>query len=107
MATRFLATVEAPIRQEIKDKLASKEADETCTTVVLSSLSNSTRVFKNKVSKEIIRMEDEMKGRPDFKPFAPLASGARAKEMWQKTGAWDDAMWSCGQSVGLIDDVPT
>ena len=27
--------------------------------------------------------------------------------MWQETGAWNDAMWSCGQSVGLITDIPT
>ena len=27
--------------------------------------------------------------------------------MWQKSGNPDDAMWSCGQSVGLIDDIPT
>ena len=27
--------------------------------------------------------------------------------MWQETGDWNDAMWSCGQSVGLINDIPT
>merc|ERR1719460_935566 len=40
MATRFLCTVEAPIHQSIKDHMAKPETDETCTTVVLSSLSN-------------------------------------------------------------------
>ena len=49
MATRFLATEEAPIRREIKDHMASDAVDERSTTVVMSQLSNATRVFKNTV----------------------------------------------------------
>jgi len=36
-----------------------------------------------------------------------MANGKRTKKMWQESGDWDDAMWSCGQSVGLINSVPT
>ena len=43
----------------------------------------------------------------DFGAVAPYASGKRAKKMWQETGDWNDAMWSCGQSVGLIEDIPS
>lgn len=107
MATRFLATVEAPIRQEIKDKLASPEVDERCTTVVLSGLSNATRVFRNDVSEKMNQLEREMGKEVDFSKMAPYASGQRAKKMWHETGDPNDAMWSCGQSVGLIYDVPT
>lgn len=39
--------------------------------------------------------------------IAPLANGQRTKNMWQNTGDFHDAMWSCGQSVGLVDDIPT
>jgi len=107
MATRFLCTVEAPIRQEIKDHLASEAVDERSTTVVLGSLNNATRVFKNDVSLEMNRLDHEMDGNVDFSKLAPFASGARTKKMWQETGDWNDSMWSCGQSVGLITDVPT
>jgi len=106
MATRFLATQEAPIHSAIKEKLAEPATDERCTTIVLSQLSNATRVFKNKVAGEI--RDIEFAGGPvDFSRVAPLASGKRSKEMWQQSGDWDDAMWSCGQSVGLIEDVPS
>jgi len=105
MATRFLATVEAPIRQEIKDHMARTDVDERSTTVVLGSLSNATRVFKNDVT---IRMNEiEAEGDVDFSKMAPLATGQRTKKMWQETGDWNDSMWSCSQSIGLIDDIPT
>lgn len=107
MATRFLATVEAPIHQAIKDKLASPEVDERCTTVVLSGLSNATRVFKNDVTDKMNELEKEMGDQIDFSKMAPFASGQRTKKMWQETGDPNSSMWSCGQSVGLIDDVPT
>merc|ERR1712194_871335 len=41
---------------------------------------------------------------PDFSQLQPLASGLRTRRMWHITGDTDDAMWSCGQSVGLIQD---
>eukprot|EP00405_Crypthecodinium_cohnii_P015948 CAMPEP_0206458388 /NCGR_PEP_ID=MMETSP0324_2-20121206/23539_1 /ASSEMBLY_ACC=CAM_ASM_000836 /TAXON_ID=2866 /ORGANISM="Crypthecodinium cohnii, Strain Seligo" /LENGTH=337 /DNA_ID=CAMNT_0053929715 /DNA_START=56 /DNA_END=1069 /DNA_ORIENTATION=- len=108
MGTRFLATVECPIRQEIKEKMAEPKVDERCTSVVLSSLKNATRVFTNDVSKQMLAIEKEMEGgKKDFKKMAPYASGARTKKMWQQTGDYNDGMWSASQSLGLIDDIPT
>merc|ERR1719401_788359 len=107
MATRFLCTVEAPISQKIKDHLARPEVDERCTTIVLGSLNNATRVFKNDVSLAMNRLDKEMEGNIDFSKLAPFASGVRTKKMWEETGDWNDSMWSCGQSVGLISDIPT
>eukprot|EP00009_Paramoeba_aestuarina_P009307 CAMPEP_0201522098 /NCGR_PEP_ID=MMETSP0161_2-20130828/16456_1 /ASSEMBLY_ACC=CAM_ASM_000251 /TAXON_ID=180227 /ORGANISM="Neoparamoeba aestuarina, Strain SoJaBio B1-5/56/2" /LENGTH=334 /DNA_ID=CAMNT_0047920859 /DNA_START=51 /DNA_END=1055 /DNA_ORIENTATION=- len=106
MATRFLATVEAPIHHNIKERLASPEVDERNTTVVLGRLNNATRVFLNDTSKKINEICSSPEG-VDFGQVAPYASGKRAKQMWQETGDWNDAMWSCGQSVGLIEDIPT
>jgi len=105
MATRFLATVEAPIDMKIKEHMARPEVDERSTTIVLGSLSNATRVFKNSISLKIREIEAE--GDVDFSKVAPLAAGARTKRMWQETGDPDESMWSCGQSVGLINDIPT
>jgi len=107
MATRFLCTVEAPIHQKIKEHMAREDVDERSTTVVLGKLNNSTRVFKNDVSLEINKITANMGEQLDFKPIAPLAAGTRTKAMWQETGDWNDSMWSCGQSIGLINDIPT
>lgn len=108
MATRFLATKEAPIHPNIKRVLV--DADEKCTTIVLSKLSNSTRVFKNSISEKIRAIEFDPKnleGGLDFQQVASLVSGKRTKKMWQETGDYDDSMWACGQSVGLIHDIPS
>jgi len=106
MATRFLATVEAPIDSKIKEYMALESTDERSTCVVLSTLSNATRVLKNDVTNAILEIEDTADG-VDFSQIQPYANGQRTKHMWQVSGDWNDAMWSCGQSVGLINDVPT
>lgn len=107
MATRFMVTVEAPIHQKIKDHLAKETTDERSTTVVLGGLSNATRVFKNDVTMAMNSLEKEMGEGIDFSKMAPYANGVRTKKMWRETGDWNDAMFSCGQAVGLINDVPT
>merc|ERR1712032_247860 len=107
MATRFLATVEAPIHQHIKEHLAREDVDERNTTIVMRSLNNATRVFKNDVTMKMNDIEEELQGNIDFSKIAPLADGKRTKAMWQESGDWNDSMWSCSQSVGLIEDIPT
>jgi len=105
MATRFLCTVEAPIHRNIKEYMARPEVDERSTSIVLGTLSNATRVFKNPISEAIRDIEAE--GDVDFSKVQPLAAGTRTKKMWQETGDVNDGMWSCGQSIGLINDIPT
>ncbi len=104
MATRFLVTKECPIKESIKLRLNDPRTDERSTCVVLSKLNNSTRVFKNQVSLEILDIEGKVEqGKPlSFEELAPLASGKRAKAMWQESGDTEDAMFSCSQSVGII-----
>jgi len=101
MGTRFLCTKECPIHENIKKKLADISTDEFATTLVLRSFNNSTRVLKNDVTAEILRIESSSKA--DFSQVAALASGQRAKTMFQETGDWNNAMWSTGASVALID----
>merc|ERR1712137_1320849 len=107
MATRFLATVEAPIHSKVKEHMAKPEVDERNTTVVMGSLSNATRVFKNDVTLKMKSIENEAKDGINFSQLRPYAEGKRTQAMWRETGDWNDSMWSCGQSVGLINDVPT
>lgn len=85
--------------------MADPNVDERSTQVVMSTLNNSTRVFKNEVSDRIIATEAEAE--PDFAKIAPLVTGKLTKSMWQENGDTQSAMWSCGQSVGLITDIPT
>merc|ERR1719230_607089 len=87
--------------------MAREDVDERCTTIVLGRLSNATRVFKNDVSVKMNEIQEEMGGNVDFSKLAPLATGQRTKKMWQETGDWNDSMWSCSQSIGLISDIPT
>lgn len=103
IGTRFLGTKEAPVKDGIKEALV--KASEFDTTIVLRSLNNATRVFKNKTSKAVIEKEKTKPG--NFMAVAPLMSGVRMKRSFQQTGDADDAVWSCGQSVGLIEDIPT
>jgi len=105
MATRFLCTVEAPIKMSIKEHMADERTDERSTTVVLSKLYNATRVLKNDVSLKMLEIENQES--VEFSQLAPYAAGTRTKAMFQETGDWNDAMWSCSQSVGLINDIPT
>ena len=73
---------------------------------VLGALNNATRVFLNDVSRKINEITSSADG-ISFADIAPYATGERTKRMWRESGDYNDSMWSCGQSVGLINDVPT
>ncbi len=120
MGTRFLATVECPIHRSIKEHLAKPQVNEFSTVLVLRSFANATRVFKNDVALKILEVEQQQQqqqqqhqqqggkgGMGGFAAVAPYARGDRTRKMMFETGDWNDAMWSCGQSVGLVEDVPT
>merc|ERR1711865_886496 len=93
----------ATIRHALKAQAAGVDLIE-----VLGSLSNATRVFKNDVTEAMLDIESESaSGGVNFNDLKPFADGARTAKMWKQTGDWNDSMWSCGQSVGLINDVPT
>ncbi|MGA1846092.1 NAD(P)H-dependent flavin oxidoreductase [Deferribacter abyssi] len=101
MGTRFVATKEAPVHENIKQILI--EAKETDTMLVERSLKNTVRVLKNKHAEKILEME---KNGATLQELAPLLSGLRGLEAI-KTGNADDALFACGQVVGLINDIPT
>merc|ERR1711959_50472 len=103
MGTRFMATQEAPIHAGIKQALI--DTDERGTMHVMRSVNNTERVFKNPTSQEVADTEDEYPG--EFEKFGHLVKGMKYKESFQQTGNTQDSVWSCGQSIGLIDDVPT
>ena len=107
MGTRFMCTSESPIHVQIKDSIVA--ASERDTVLMLRSFRNTARIFKNRVAQEVVELERRpMKGQPkaEFKDVQPLVSGARGKTVYT-TGDKEAGVWSAGQSVGLIDDVPT
>ncbi|GAB2483614.1 NAD(P)H-dependent flavin oxidoreductase [Jatrophihabitans fulvus] len=103
MGTRFMATVEAPIHENVKQRLV--QASERDTDLVYRSFHNTARVARNAVSQEIL----EISARPDaqFSDIAHLASGARGRTSVYAEGDVDGGVWTAGMSQGLIRDVPT
>lgn len=103
MGTRFMCTVEAPIHQNIKDTIVA--SSETDTVHIFRTLNNTARVFKNKISTEVVRLE-KRPGGAKFEELRELVSGARGKVVYEN-GDKDYGIWSAGLVVGLIKDIPT
>ena len=76
LGTRFSATVEAPIRENIKQVLVS--AGERDTNLIFRSLYNTGRVLKNAVSQEVIALERQPGG-VEFKKIQHLVAGLRGR----------------------------
>lgn len=103
MGTRFMCTVEAPIHENIKQTMVN--ASEQDTTHIFRTLNNTARVFKNKVSTEVVRLERRPQG-AKFEELRDLVSGQRGKVVYEN-GDPDYGIWSAGMCIGLIKDIPT
>ncbi|KJK68075.1 Nitronate monooxygenase [Aspergillus parasiticus SU-1] len=103
MGTRFMCTIEAPIHHNVKEAIV--KAEETDTALVLRRWKNTTRLFANKVSKEALKVEKESKS-GEFSDVAPFVSGKRGREVFLN-GDVDFGVWTAGQVIGLIHDIPT
>ena len=103
MGTRFVATQEAPVHQNVKQQIVDN--DERATQIVFRKWGNTARVALNEVSAEIARIEAEEGS--TFEDVANLASGLRARANVLTDGKMDDGMWWASQAQGLIHDIPT
>lgn len=101
MGTRFMATKEAPIHDNVKKWMTT--VDENNTIVVQRTIGSPSRVALNKVSQEVDRLEKEG---ATLEELLPLITGQRAKNVYFE-GDVDGGLMSCGQSVGLVQDVPS
>jgi NADH:quinone reductase (non-electrogenic) len=101
MASRFIATQECDVHDNIKQELVKRQ--ELDTVLYGQTLGLQGRGLKNKTISEIAALE-----RRGAKPeeIIPLMSGLRGREAW-KTGDVDSAPLMVGQSIGLIRDIPT
>jgi len=103
MGTRFIATKEAPVHENVKQALI--EASELDTRLIMRPLRNTERVLNNDAVERLLKKEQEMGDKLSFGDIAEEVAGVYPKIM--KDGAMDAGGWSCGMVAGLIHDVPT
>eukprot|EP00918_Siedleckia_nematoides_P020034 GHVU01042693.1.p1 GENE.GHVU01042693.1~~GHVU01042693.1.p1 ORF type:complete len:310 (-),score=45.90 GHVU01042693.1:108-1037(-) len=103
MGTRFMCTVEAPIHVNIKEEIV--RASETDTQLVLRRWRNTSRLYKNKPALEAVKIEKESTT-GKFEEVQPWVSGQRGKQVFIN-GDKDFGVWTAGQVIGLIHDIPT
>ena len=101
MGTRFMATTEAPIHDNVKKQIVrNTERD---TVLVFREFDNTARVARNAISEEIV--EISRRTGATFADIADLASGQRGREQVYGNGDIDGGMWWASQAQGLINDV--
>lgn len=104
MGTRFIATKEAPVHENVKQALV--EADELQTRLIMRPLRNTERVLVNSAVEKILAIEQEKGSDIEIMDIVPLVAGAVNKEVLLE-GKMDAGAWSCGMVAGLIHDIPT
>ena len=103
MGTRFMATKEAPIHDNVKQALVA--ASELDTRLVRRPLRNTERVMVNAGVERLIEKEKELGAALKFEDIIAEVAGIYPKVMVE--GQMDAGAWSCGMVAGLIHDVPT
>lgn len=102
MGTRFCATVEAPIHDNIKQFIVAN--DERATNLIFRQFHNTGRVAKNDVSDEVVRISAQTGA--VFEDVRSLVSGAQGRTALETGDISSGLVWA-GQIQGLIHDVPT
>jgi nitronate monooxygenase len=103
MGTRFLATQEAKIHENVKKAIvANTERD---TILVGRSLRNTARVARNAVSEQVAEIQRDTT--KSFAEVRELMAGVRGRENVLRDGDLDGGIWTTGQSQALIHDIPT
>jgi len=102
MGTRFCATVEAPIHENVKKFIV--ENDERSTRLIFRNLKNTARVAANSTSDRVV----ELLSKPGatFDDVRSLVSGARGRTALETGDLGHGIIWA-GQAQGLIHDIPT
>ncbi|BCS23713.1 NAD(P)H-dependent flavin oxidoreductase [Aspergillus puulaauensis] len=103
MGTRFMCTAESPVHRKIKERIVA--ADENDTELVLRRWRNTQRLFKNGVTADTLNVEKTSTS-GEFSEVAPFVSGKRGREVFLN-GDPEYGVWTAGQSIGLIHDIPT
>ena len=104
MGTRFMATQEAPIHDNIKQLLV--EGDERNTQLVYRQLRNTARIFKNDIAVQVAEIEREKGPAMKIDDVAHLVAGTKGRTVFE-AGDAGVGIFSAGMVIGLIHDIPT
>jgi len=103
MGTRFIATKEAPVHDNVKQAIVN--ASELDTRLIMRSLRNTERVLNNAGVERLIAKEEAMGAELKFEDIIGEVAGIYPKVMID--GDVEAGAWSCGMVAGLIHDVPS
>jgi nitronate monooxygenase len=103
MGTRFIATKEAPVHDNVKEALVA--ASELDTELIMRPLRNTERVLSNGAVSKILEKEKALGDDIQITDIIDEVAGVYPKIM--QDGTMDAGAWSCGMVAGLIHDVPT
>jgi len=107
MGTRFIATKEAPVHENVKRALVA--ATELDTRLIMRPIRNTERVLSNAAAEEILRIEREKAEAGEqvgISDIRHLVAGSENRKVLQD-GEMDAGAWSCGMVAGLIHDIPS
>ena len=103
MGTRFIATKEAPVHENVKRAIVA--ANELDTRLVMRPLRNTERVLTNAAVERLITKEKELGSAIKFEDIIDEVAGVYPRIMIN--GEMEVGAWSCGMVVGLINDIPS
>ncbi len=103
MGTRFIATKEAPVHENVKQAIVA--ATELDTRLIMRPLQNTERVLRNIAVDRLLEKEASLGKDLKFEDIIEEVAGVYPKIMMD--GAMDTGAWSCGMVAGLIHDIPT
>lgn len=103
MGTRFIATKEAPVHDNVKQALIA--ASELDTRLIMRPLRNTERVLANAAVDKIVEIERTKGAATTIEDIRELVGGVYPRVM--QGGEMDAGAWSCGMVAGLIHDIPT
>lgn len=103
MGTRFIATKEAPVHDNVKQAIIA--ATELDTRLVMRPLRNTERVLSNSAVERLLEKERSLGSKLTFEDIKDEVAGIYPKVMLD--GCMDSGAWSCGLVAGLINDIPT
>ncbi|MFT7243825.1 MAG: NAD(P)H-dependent flavin oxidoreductase YrpB (nitropropane dioxygenase family) [Candidatus Azotimanducaceae bacterium] len=103
MGTRFIATQEAPVHDNVKQAIVA--ASELDTRLIMRGLRNTERVLNNAGVEKLMEKERTLGSDLKFEDIMPEVAGIYPRVMID--GDVEAGAWSCGMVAGLIHDVPT
>jgi len=103
MGTRFMATKESPVHDNVKQAMV--DGTELDTAHIMRSLRNTMRVYKNSVAEKVLEIESQP-GETEFENIREYVAGAKGRVVFE-TGDMEHGVWTAGIVLGLIKDIPS